>query len=113
MSSVFDGGEGRGGRGLLADPSLSLTLSSISALVGFAVLVIGIPLQAYLFSVMIGTRQQRSSSPFSPTRLFADRCFRSVLFFDTEMKVTDNRVRLLQEVLQGIRVISTFRSSVL
>jgi hypothetical protein len=47
----------------------------------FGVLLIGIPLQAFLFSVMIGTRK-------------------------AQMKITDDRVRLLQEVLQGIRVIS-------
>ncbi|CDZ97481.1 Multidrug resistance-associated protein/mitoxantrone resistance protein, ABC superfamily [Phaffia rhodozyma] len=51
-----------------------------SALVGFAVLVIGIPFQAWLFSRMIGTRQR-------------------------QMKIVDSRVRLLQEILSGIRVI--------
>lgn len=51
-----------------------------SALVGLAVLLLGIPIQGYLFAVLIGTRQ-------------------------AQMKITDQRVRLLQEILTGIRVI--------
>lgn len=62
-----------------------IVLLGPSALVGFAVLVLGIPLQAWLLSLLIGTRQG-------------------------QMKITDQRVRLLQEVLQGIRVISASAS---
>lgn len=51
-----------------------------SALVGLGVLLVGIPFQAWLFGQLIGTRQK-------------------------QMKIVDLRVRLLQEILQGIRVI--------
>ena len=48
-------------------------------------LVLGIPLQGWLVMVLIGTRQ-------------------------AQMDITDRRVRLLNEILQGIRVISQYQS---
>ncbi|CDZ96790.1 Multidrug resistance-associated protein/mitoxantrone resistance protein, ABC superfamily [Phaffia rhodozyma] len=65
---------------ILIGVGILIHLIGYSALVGLAVLVIGVPFQTWLFARLIGTRQ-------------------------TQMKTVDKRVRLLQEILNGIRVI--------